>query len=353
MRKESMSPQERWLAVLQGEKPDRLPMDYWATDEATNKLLKHLNITDKWEMYAHLNIDKVNGVAPDYVGPPLAADEDMYGCRFRDVDYGGGVYDECVFSPLAGYETPEAVAANYTWPSVDWFDFTTLAAQVEAHPGYPVRGGGSEPFLIYKRLRGEEQAYLDLVMNPELVHYCLDQLFDFCYEYTTRIYEQLPGRVLLSYVAEDFGAQTNLLISPKAIATFFLPRMKRMIDLAHSAGAYAFFHSDGAIKRIIPDMIGIGIDILNPIQWRCKDMERQGLQDAFGGQVVFHGAVDNQQTLARGSVDDVAAEVAENIEIFGQNGGYIIAPCHNIQPVSPPENIVTMYRTGLALGWQN
>ena len=78
---------------------------------------------------------------------------------------------------------------------------------------------------------------MDLVLNPELVHYCLDKLFDFAYKNTLRIYEQMPGRVDLSYVAEDFGGQEQLLYSPKTIRDFFLPRMKRMMDLAHSAGA--------------------------------------------------------------------------------------------------------------------
>jgi uroporphyrinogen decarboxylase len=192
---------------------------------------------------------------------------------------------------------------------------------------------------------------MDLVMHPEMVHYCLDQLFDFCYENTTRIYEAIPERVNISYVAEDMGSQESLLFSPKQIHEFLIPRMTRMIDLAHSAGAYAFFHSDGAVRRIIPDMIEAGINVLNPIQWRCTGMEREGLKRDFGDQIIFHGGVDNQQTLPFGTVDDVREEVATNIEILGKGGGYIIAPCHNIQANTPPENIVTLYETGYELGW--
>ena len=195
-----------------------------------------------------------------------------------------------------------------------------------------------------------EQSYMDLALNSELVNYCLDKLFDFAYQYTTRIYEQLPGRVNISYVAEDFGGQTALLFSAGMIREFFIPRMQRMIDLAHQAGAYAFFHSDGAIRQIIPDMIAAGIDVLNPIQWRCDGMDRADLKRDFGDQVVFHGGVDNQQTLAFGSVADVQAEVRTNIELLGAGGGYILAPCHNIQVISPPENIVAMYQTGYETG---
>jgi uroporphyrinogen decarboxylase len=97
-------------------------------------------------------------------------------------------------------------------------------------------------------------------------------------------------------------------------------------------------------------MIEAGIDILNPIQWRCKGMEREGLKRDFGEKVIFHGGVDNQYTLAMGTVEEVRQEVEENLRILGDGGGYILAPCHNIQAVSPPENIVAMYETGYALG---
>lgn len=124
-----------------------------------------------------------------------------------------------------------------------------------------------------------------------------------------------------------------------------------MIDLVHDAGAFVFHHSDGAIRKIIPDMIDAGIDILNPIQWRCKGMEREVLKRDFGDKVIFHGGMDNQYTLAYGSVEEVRQEVLDNLRILGEGGGYILAPCHNIQAVSPPENIVAMYETCYENGW--
>jgi len=352
MPSESMTPRERWLAVLSRQKPDRLPMDYWATEEATQKVLAYLGCADVDQMFERLHIDRVVTVGPKYVGPPIEPGADIYGCRYQDVDYGTGVYAECVSHPLAQYDTIDEIEAHYTWPTADWFDHSVIPGQIAGKERYPIRGGGSEPFLTYKSLRGMEQAYLDLVLNPDLVHYCLDKLFDFRYETTLRIYEQIPGQVNISYVAEDFGSQESLLISAEMIRKFFIPRMKRMIDLAHQAGAYAFFHSDGAIREIIPDMIEAGIDVLNPIQWRCRGMERQALKRDFGDQVILHGAVDNQQTLAFGSVQDVREEVIYNIRVLGEGGGYILAPCHNIQAVSPPENVVAMYETGYAYGQQ-
>jgi uroporphyrinogen decarboxylase len=350
MSKESMTPKERWLAVLNREQPDRLPMDYWATEETTQNMLEFLGCLDEREMFERLHIDRPVAVRPEYVGPPIETGYDMYGCRYEDVDYGTGLYAECIHNPLAQYDSVEEIERDYTWPTVDWFDYSGISDQIADKEQYPVQGGGSEPFLTYKNLRGMEQAYVDLIVNPKLVHYCLDKLFDFCYENTSRIYEAIPGQVNISYVAEDFGAQEDLLISPNMIREFFIPRMKRMIDLVHQAGAYVFFHSDGAVRKIIPDMIEAGIDVLNPIQWRCQGMERKPLKQDFGDQVVFHGGVDNQYTLAFGSVEEVREEVMYNIRVLGEGGGYILAPCHNIQAVSPPENIVAMYETGYEYG---
>ncbi|MBM4051077.1 MAG: uroporphyrinogen-III decarboxylase-like protein, partial [Planctomycetes bacterium] len=222
--------------------------------------------------------------------------------------------------------------------------------QVKGKEQCVIRGGGSEPFATFKWLRGVEQGYLDLIDNPEMVHYCLDKLYGLCYENTRRVYETIPGKVIWTWVAEDVGTQEDLLVSLKHIEEFFLPHMKRMIDLVHQAGAYSFHHSDGAVSKNIPNMIKTGIDVLDPVQWRCRGMERERLKREFGDKLVFHGGMDNQFTLAFGSVADVRREVADNIRILGKDGGYILGPCHNIQVVSPPENIVAMYEEGYALG---
>jgi uroporphyrinogen decarboxylase len=351
MAQDSMTPKERWLAVLAGQTPDRVPVDYWGTDEATSAVVHHLGLRNRWQMFDRLHIDKIVSVYPEYVGPALPRATDMYGRKFRNISYGSGRYRECIYSPLAEFDSIEEIEANYTWPTADWFSYAKIPGQVRGRKrDHPVQGGGSEPFLIYADLRGRELAYIDLVLRPEMVHYCLDRLFDSCYENTVRIYEALPGQVDVSYIAEDFGGQENLLYSRRVIQEFFLPRMKRMIDLAHESGVYAFFHSDGAIRSIIPDMLAIGIDVLNPLQWRSPGMELEGLKRDFGDAVVLHGGVDNQQTLAFGSVDDVRSEVLYNLDVLGRGGGYILAPCHNIQAVSPPENIVAMYETAYEHG---
>jgi uroporphyrinogen decarboxylase len=345
-----MTSKERWLAVLKRETPDRIPMDYWGTPEATQKVMAYLGVDGIWQMYERLHIDGVLTVGPIYSGPEVQEGLDHFGRGYRRVDYGTGAYDEVVHFPLAGFHTIEEVEANYAWPSADWYDFSVIRSQLKGNEQYPVRGGGSEPFYEYTQLRGQEQSYLDMVENPEFLHYCLGKLVDFNYEYTRRIFEQIPGQVTITYIAEDLGSQENLLFSPKSIREFFIPGMRRMIELAHEAGVYIFTHSDGAIRKIIPELIAVGVDILNPIQWRCKGMQREGLKRDFGDTLIFHGGMDNQQTLPFGTVEEVRREVVENIEILGKGGGYILAPCHNIQSVSPAENIVAMYQAGYEYG---
>lgn len=350
---ETMTPRERWLAVLTRQKPDRVPMDYWATDEANKKLLAHLGCRTRRQALEKLHVDYVVTVSPKYIGPRLRPYTDVYGCKFRDVAYGTGVYRELIHSPLAAFTRVEEIEKHYRFPDADWWDYSEIRKQIKGRDKYPIRGGGSEPFLIYKNLRGDVQAFIDLIENPGIVKYCMGKMFDLAYENTRRIYEQIPGKVMITYVAEDMGGQTDLMFSPAQIRQFLLPGMKRMIDLAHQAGAYVFHHNDGNCSRILPDMIALGIDVLNPIQWRCPGMEREKLKREFGQKLVFHGGVDNQFTLPFGTVADVRDEVLENLRILGAGGGYILAPCHNIQAVSPPENIVAMYQTAYENGWVN
>lgn len=346
----SMTSRERWLAVLENRKPDRVPMDYWATSEVTERLMQHLGCKRFISIYEKLNIDGLVNAKPKYVGPLIAENSDIYGCYYRNIKYGTGIYSECIYHPLAEYKSITEIERSYKWPTSEMFDYSVIPEKLNGFEDYPVKGGGSEPFLIYKNLRGMKQAYLDLHMHPDIVNYCLDKLFEFCYENTRLIYEQIPDTITLSYIAEDFGFQTGLLFSPTHIREYFIPRMKRMIDLAHNNGVYVLFHSDGSIKKIIPDMINAGIDILNPIQWRCSDMNRKDLKREFGDKIVLHGAMDNQYTLPFGSEAEVRQEVRDNINILGQDGGYILAPCHNIQPVTPTNNILAMYDEGFRKG---
>ena len=348
---ETMTPRERWLAVLRHEQPDRVPMDYWSTPEFERKLLKHLGCPDARAMFKALHIDRPVTVAPRYVGPPLEPGTDVFGIHYTDITYGSGSYAEATVPPLALCSSVEEIQASYRWPCPDWWAYDELPLQLQGLEEYPVQGGGSEPLMTYADLRGREQAMLDFVEHPDIVQYCLDKLFALAYQNTLRILETLPGKVTYCYIAEDLGGQSNLMYSPRHIRCFLFPGMKRMIDLAHQAGAYAFHHDDGTITRILPELVELGIDVLNPIQWRAAGMDRETLKRQYGSRLVFHGAMDNQQTLPFATPDAVRQEVRDNLRLLGHGGGYVLAPCHNLQVVSPVENVLAMYETGYAEGW--
>jgi uroporphyrinogen decarboxylase len=414
-----MTPRERWLAVMRRQKPDRTPTDYWGTPETARMLRHHFGTPTLNKALDRMHVDYLITVGPRYVGPRLPPHTDVYGVHYRDVDYGSGKYSEADSHPLAQYTTVEQIEAHYRWPDPDWWDYSGIPARIRGKEDRAIRGGGSEPFLMYQKLRGDIQAMVDLVENPEIVEYCLGKMFDLAYTNTLRIYEAIPGKVDFTYVAEDMGTQTGLMFAPRHIRRFLFPGMKRMIDLVHSAGAYVFHHNDGNIIRILPELVGLGIDALNPIQWRAgaspspwgigaspsprgtgaslqnqeagkqflsgfnplagqnqhkkntpaiegggrgvgesdmhapsveSGMDRAALKRQFGAQIIFHGAVDNQYTLPFGTVEEVRQEVRDNLRILGEGGGYILAPCHNIQPVTPVENIIAMYQTACEEG---
>jgi len=350
MPKDAMTPRERWEAVIKHKKPDRIPMVWSGTPEIRDIMMRYLNAGSVEEMLTKLHIDEIVGIGPELrVRIPEGTDE--YGCRFTKVSYGTGEYLECTYHPLAGFKTLSQIKSHYKFPTIDIYDFSVIPAQLKGKEHLPVYGGGCEPFLQYGYLRGLEQAMIDLVENPDIAEYCLEKIFSLSYEKTVRIYQAAPGKVLITTVAEDFGSQENLLFSPATIRQFFIPRMRKMMALAHENGAFVLTHSDGAIRAIIGDLIEAGMDILNPVQWRCRGMDRKELKESFGARIAFHGAMDNQYTMPFGTIRDVEKEVLDNISILGKDGGYILGPCHNFQSITPPENIVAMYNTAYENGW--
>ena len=160
-----------------------------------------------------------------------------------------------------------------------------------------------------------------------------------------RAWQAGAGQIDATYIAEDLGSQTGPLFGLETYRRFFLPNQKKMAELARSFGLRIFYHTDGAARVFLPDLVNeVGINILNPLQWRCAGMELAGLVRDFGDKLIFHGGIDNQQTLPFGTVEDVRREVREVAAIM-HGYRWICAPCHNIQNVSPVENIVTMYET--------
>ncbi len=342
-----MTPRERWLAIFSNEKPDRVPTDYWATDEVSDRLMSELRCNSLEDVYDKLNIDGVTRIEPPrtVLHHPDDQEADIWGLRRRKMSYGAGTYEEFDTHPLATVTTVEEVHA-YKWPSADDHDYDIFRAMVKQVPRHRfVRCGEFEPFLLYCALRGLEQGLMDFLECPDILEAALDHIFKYYYELNQRAFEIGKGVIDIAYLAEDLGGQRGLLMSEEDIRKYILPNQKKMADLARSYGVHVFYHTDGDVRSVIPDLISVtGIELLNPIQWRCPSMDRSELVRDFGDKIIFHGAMDNQQTLPFGTIDEVRAEVIENLKIFS-GARWICAPCHNLQPITPTENIVAMYET--------
>ena len=108
------------------------------------------------------------------------------------------------------------------------------------------------------------------------------------------------------------------------------------------------YHSCGSIVPVIEDLIEMGLDILDPIQPKAEGMSAEELKGQFGGRISFHGGIDEQELLPRGTPADVRQDVERVISVFGADGGYIVCPAHAIQPDTSPENALAMYDAALA-----
>jgi uroporphyrinogen decarboxylase len=340
-----MNSRERWKSVLARKPVDRVPCDIWATEEVFKKLADELRCEDRWGVIDVLEIDAPYTAFPQYSGPGLPENQNFWGVGFKSVSYGSGTYSEAVGHPLACCETVADIH-NYKWPVMDWFDFSKMKNQCQEHLHRVIRCGYVEPFLLYSQMRGMEQAMIDLAAMPDLVECAFDYIFDFSIKSLERAIEEIGDNAIdITVPSEDLGSQSGPLFSLDCFCRFHKPRFKKYIDVAKQANIAVFYHTDGASRDFIPELINLGVDILNPIQHRCPGMNRMGLKSDFGDKLIFHGAVENQEILPFGSPQQVRQEVIECFEELGLGGGYICAPCHNIQPNTPIENILAMYNT--------
>ena len=150
------------------------------------------------------------------------------------------------------------------------------------------------PFYVFNVLRGLETSLMDLAADEELSVYILDRICSFLYEFHERFFDASGGRLDITQVTDDFGTQTGLMISLSMFDTYFKSWYRRFIRLAKDHGIKVFHHDDGAIMDLIPSIVDLGVEILNPIQWDLPGMGLEKLKDDFGSALCFHGGVDNQ-----------------------------------------------------------
>jgi uroporphyrinogen decarboxylase len=192
--------------------------------------------------------------------------------------------------------------------------------------------------------------FLDMAERPEWVHFLCRKFTDFYLEDYTRAAELTQGRIDLYLVISDLGTQRGPLISLPMFRQFVAPYLKEMVDLIHGLGGKAMFHSCGKIDSFIPDLIDLGVDVLDPIQPAGTEMQPENLKRRFGRQLTFHGGMDMQDLLPFASPAKIELEARRYCEVLGDQGGYILGPAHLFQPDVPPENILAVYGCSRGVG---
>jgi uroporphyrinogen decarboxylase len=200
------------------------------------------------------------------------------------------------------------------------------------------------PFFFHNKLRGLEQSLIDPLLQPELTHELIRRISDFFYKHHRRMFEACEGLIDISQVTDDLGSQTGPLIGLDLYREFYASHHMRFINLCREFGIKVFHHDDGSCREFLPLLVDMGIDVLNPVQWKCPGMDMNELKAEYGDRICFHGGIENQEILPFGTPDDVRREVWHCIDALAADGtGYILASCHNMQVNTPVENIIAMY----------
>ncbi len=202
------------------------------------------------------------------------------------------------------------------------------------------------------QLRGYDQFFMDLAIDKPFAEALMDRILVTLKAMWTRYMEEVGPYVQLVYLTDDYGSQSSLLISPRMFRQLIKPRIKELNDHIKSlADVKIMFHSDGAVLPLMQDFLDANVDILNPVQTSVAGLEDTfALKQSFGDRLGFHGAIDVQQMLPNASTAELEQEIARRIYDLGRNGGYILAPCHNIGHDIPPENVVTLFKKARELG---
>jgi uroporphyrinogen decarboxylase len=358
---------ERVICALSHRTPDRVPCDLMGNatmllDNTYLRLRDYLGLSPIPPVRAgtsanyyderildHFDIDfrrifLKRGPRNEVVYHPDGSFTDAWGIRYKEA----GIFVNALEHPLPATPSLDDIAA-YPWPSPqDLFsaegtgatarrlyaetDFA-LVARNPMSPGFLDRGCnlmGMANFMML--MASDEEVAASLIAHVLDVYYGVYEMF----------LREVGPYVQVVEVADDLGAQRNLLISPAMYRRFIKPAEARLYTMIHELAPHAFIihHTDGNVTSILPDLVEVGVNVLNPVQTSAKDMDAAGLKAAYGDKLAFHGAIEKMEA----PIDELVAEVKARIDVLGQGGGYVLASCNHMIEV-PPENIVAMFET--------
>jgi uroporphyrinogen decarboxylase len=363
-----MKPRDRFHATVNHEEPDRVPLDYWTTPQAYQNLRNHLGITapetQEWgimaswktseELLKRLNVDfrrVYMNPAADFKPQPLpdGSIETEFKCGMKEI---GGYY-EVTYYPWAEFTEVEQVK-EFEW--IDPDDPSRIegvrewAKYLHEETDYAVVGMVGGPWGVFEvvahYMRGFDKFLIDLLRRPDLAEAMMEKSMYLALEMNRVLLDEVGEYLDIVQVGDDLGHQDGLLISPRMYRNLVKHRHKKIYNDIHKRTPHVkiLYHTCGAIEPMIEDLIEVDVDILNPIQPLAKGMDSADLKRKYGDRLTFHGGIDLQHAMsAKGTLDDVRSEVDVRINALAPGGGYILAPAHNIQPESTPEQILELY----------
>lgn len=345
-----MNPRQRVLTALRLQQPDRVPkmVNFYPTrfrrhpgrtaGEVFDCEIRFVSISEPRQQVALMSY--LRGLPEDtYVGSQAILR------TYHDWGYHPEIERD---ARLGDAETIREIAAAPLPDFMQQVKPERLRKAVERlhKQGYAVMAApphlGGELFETAYRLRGFERFMFDLIENPALVDYLLEQLT--AMHLAVSLALTRAGIDILA-LDDDVAETTRMLISPDMWRRYFKPHVQTIIATCRAANPdlFVFWHSDGNIEPIIPDLIEIGVSVLNPVQPDVMDPVR--LKRLYGRQLAFFGTVGTPQRWSWGTPDDIRQEVQERIETVGQGGGLIISPAYDLEPEEsiPWENIVAFF----------
>lgn len=358
----ALTPRERVLTAVSRQKPDRVPKDIsWGFTPAVMETFQQKTGSQDPEEYFNIDVRFVGlDIPPEKNKEAEMERVSIFGKYYPDIPKDqlaqasisewGTVYLPGSFyhftqlvPPMRKFSSVQEVD-TYPWPSFDEVWRTDFARQrIQDFHKRDLAVCGAMAVTIFEviwQLRGMEELFTDFKFHPEIGSYLLDRITGLRCN-MARFFASQDVDVLI--LGDDVSMQTGMLMGPATWRKWFKGRMQRIINEARAIkpGIPIFYHSDGNPSAIIPDLIEIGVTILNPVQPECIDPVF--VKEQYGDQLALWGTIGTQTTMPFGTPDDVRREVKLRIETVGKNGGLVLGPTHSLEPDVPWENIIALY----------
>lgn len=274
---------------------------------------------------------------------------DSFGRRFTA---GGGFFNQVGY-PLKGNSREKL--KSYSLPVLEPERFAHLGNEARKLHAMGYGLGIDGPWGLYEicsSLMGVADYLMALISEPDLARQIAEKVLE---NYLIPFYDLLLADtapyVQVVGISDDLGSQTGMIFSPKMYRELFKPLHKQLVAHIHAiSDAKVYMHSDGSIYPVIPDLIEIGVEGLNPVQYDARNMDLAQLKQEFGQDLGFFGGVVENNVLSFGSPDEVRWIAEKNVAILKPGGGFLFAPIHNISQETPPGNIVALYQVGQECG---